>query len=211
MGPHMSLKRDRGKPPPTPLEKSRRAALATFPVQGTGPDAGLEYVLLADRIETWRGEHMVATHPLGDIRMVQLGFDPSEPRAFYTCTITAAGFEIILRYSFRNTRPDGSFSHFSSSARYEDFVRKLLGQLADVPGVRFRTGSGMEFILFAFFAPVFLGVAVLGFVFREIALTLAGVEIAIAACWMFLGFRPRSFDPRNPPERALPSLRAHRR
>lgn len=206
----MSSKRDRGKPPPTPLEKSRRAALATFPVQGSGPDAGLEYVLLADRIETWRGKHVVAMHPLDDIREVRLGFDPSEPRAFYTCTIQAAEFEIVLRYSFVNTRPDGSFSHFGSSVAYEAFVRKLLGQLADRPGVRFRTGSGMEFILFAFFAPVFLGVAVLGFIFREIALVLAGVEIAIAACWMFLGFRPRSFDPRRPPERALPSWRAHR-
>lgn len=204
MGPHVSSKRDRGKPPPTPLEKSRRAALATFPVQGSGPDAGLEYVLLADRIETWRGEHVAATHPLHAIREVRLGFDPSQPRAFYTCTILAAEFEIVLRYSFRNTRADGSFSHFGSSASYEGFVRRLLLQLANLPDVRFRTGSGMEFILFAFFAPVFAGVAVLGFIFREIALVLAGVEIAIAACWMFLGFWPRSFDPRNPPQNVLP-------
>jgi hypothetical protein len=145
MDPHVSSKRDRGKPPPTPLEKSRRAALATYPVRDPGADPGLEYVLLADRIEGWRGEQVVATHPLADIRRVRLGFDPGEPRAFYTCTITAAAFEIVLRYSSVNTRADGSFSHFGSSARYDDFVRKLLGQLAGRPGVRLprdRAGPG---------------------------------------------------------------------
>ncbi|HEU4559034.1 MAG TPA: hypothetical protein VFS20_14335 [Longimicrobium sp.] len=198
----MSRKQFRGKPPATPREKSLREAISSYP--GSGVDAGLEYVLLKNRIEIWSGEQVLRALPLDTVRRVRLGFDPTARQSFLNCTVHAGEHDLVFTYQRWRFNPDGKVWDYDTGVQYAHFVNSLLRTLASYPHIRFRIGSGLNFLLFAVFGPVFVGVGVLGIMFREIRLAMAGLEIAVGVIGGMVAFWPRRFDPRNPPKHALP-------
>jgi hypothetical protein len=182
-----------------PLTESPSAALATYSFRRSAFDDERDYVLLPDRIEVREGENVVRTLPLAAIRKVHLRFDPSESRTYYKCNIRADGGGLFLRHN-----------SFQSLGRVEDrgaayavFVRALLLRLADQPGVRFRAGSTFNFILSITFIPLSLwgGWWALG---KDPVVPLLGLGLAGLCCWLLPRYRPRSFDPRDPPRNVLP-------
>src|SRR6185295_17577891 len=159
------------------------------------------YSLYGDRLVVEGPELAPQTIALRDVRAVHLKYERTKQRGYYQCFIRTRSGRIALRHLHWESM--GQFT--DRRATYTPFVKALLRQVANVPGVQFKAGSLTNFIGAIVGAPAmaFLGIVALNLGKPGMAV-FAGFMMILCLV-MLLPSQPRRLDPLAPPEDLLPT------
>lgn len=176
-------------------------ALATYSFRRSILEPEKTYTLYPDRLEVGAEGEPAQRYPLDQVDTVHLKYDRTKQRAYFQCFIhTRSGDRISLRHVHW-----GGLAIFKDRREtYTPFVRAVLRALAGRPGVTFKAGSLLNFIVALVGIPAFAVLAGLAF---SIGLTVPGLFalFMLLLCIPVLRrSRPRAVDPQNPPAALLP-------
>lgn len=176
------------------------ACLARYAFRKSILESEKTYALYPDRLEIQAEGEPPEVHPLADVETVHLKFERTRQRGYFQCFIHARGGRIMLRH----VHWGGIGSFQDRRETYTPFVRALLRALAQVPGVRFKAGSLLNFASAIIGLPLMLILGVLTLVAGLWPATALAALMVFVCASVLRRSRPRAVDPLNPPEDVLP-------
>jgi hypothetical protein len=175
-------------------------AVARYSFRRSVLESERTYSLYPDRLVVEENGVPIQSHELDRVRGVHLKFDRSKQRAYFQCLVDTDAGRVSLRHV-----------HWGVIAAFEDrretytpFVRALLAQLANRPGVQFRAGSLLTFVSAIVGLPVMLLLGGLSAVMGLWPGALLAALLVFMCVSVLRRSRPRGFDPLQPPEAFLP-------
>ena len=176
------------------------APLALYAFRRSVIEEPRTYSLYDDRIVIEGTKVPPQTYWLADVHTIHLKYEHTKQREYYQCFIHTRRGRIGLRHVHWD-----SFAKFEDQrATYTPFVRAMLAAVADVPGVRFKAGSMLNFGGAIAGVPLMAGLTWLCLSLGRVGLAIFAAFMGGIAVLMIGPSRPRKFGPLAPPADLLP-------